>query len=449
MAGNGQKVGVLAATLMVAGNVMGSGVFMLPANLAATGGIAIFGWIVTIIGALALSLVYAKFASFDDSQGGPYAYARRAFGDYLGYQTNLLYWLAGWVGNIAIAVVGVGYIAYFIPFLKDPIPAAIATIGVIWLFTFINILGPGITTRIQSYTTSLVFIPIFGVAIFGWFWFSSETYMAAWNVTGASVPVAIQGTLNVTLWSFIGVETAAVVAGVVENPKKNVPIATMGGLLIAAVAYVLSSTAIMGMIPNKELISSSAPFSDAARLAVGPIGGSIVAFCAAAGCLGSLGGWTLVVGQTAKAAADDGLFPKIFSKVNAAGAPQVGLIIVAIAMTAIVVFTISPSAAKQFGVISSISVLFTLVPYIYSAAALRLSGQPYFGNQAWLWETIIIVALIYTSWAIIGSDSTQVVWAFIVVLLTTLFFASNQAHKLVDRTRAGKETQEAGGPGHE
>jgi arginine:agmatine antiporter len=408
---------------MVAGNIMGSGVFMLPANLAATGGVAIFGWIVTIIGAMSLSLVYAKFASFEDGSGGSYYYVKKAFGEYMGYQTNVVYWLAGWIGNIAMAVVGVGYLAFFFPFLRDPLMAAMGAIAVIWLFTFINILGPGIVTKVQSYTTSLVFIPIFGVAIFGWFWFDPSVYMAAWNVTGTDAVTAVQGTLNVTLWAFIGVETAAVVAGVVDNPKRNVPIATMGGVTIAAVAYVLSSTAIMGMIPNAALQASSAPFADAVGLAVGPIGGAIVSFCAAAGCLGSLGGWTLVVGQTAKAAADDGLFPAIFSKVNAAGTPAIGLIIVASLMTSIVLFTISPTAAEQFGMIASISVIMTLLPYIYTCSALRELGPPHFGKQAWLWRSIIIVALVYSSWAVVGSDSTQVLWTFVAVLLTTLFFA--------------------------
>ena len=115
------KVGLIPVTLMVSGNIMGSGVFLLPANLASTGGIAIYGWLVTIIGALALSMVYAKMSSLDSSPGGSYAYARRCFGPFLGYQTNVLYWLACWIGNIAMVVIGVGYLSYFFPILKDPL----------------------------------------------------------------------------------------------------------------------------------------------------------------------------------------------------------------------------------------------------------------------------------------------------------------------------------------
>jgi len=141
-------------------------------------------------------------------------------GPFIGYQTNLLYWLAGWIGNVALAVVGVGYLSYFFPALKDPYVLAAACVGMIWLFTFLNILGPKLTTNVQSVTTILALVAIIGVAIVGWFKFNPATYMAAWNVTGQSTFSAIQGVLNVTLWSFIGVETAAVAAGVVDNPKK-------------------------------------------------------------------------------------------------------------------------------------------------------------------------------------------------------------------------------------
>ncbi|HFZ8780652.1 TPA: amino acid permease [Salmonella enterica subsp. enterica serovar Mbandaka] len=211
------KVGLIPVTLMVSGNIMGSGVFLLPANLAATGGIAIYGWLVTIIGALALSMVYAKMSSLDPSPGGSYAYARRCFGPFLGYQTNVLYWLACWIGNIAMVVIGVGYLSYFFPILKDPLVLTLTCVAVLWIFVLLNIVGPKMITRVQAVATVLALVPIVGIAVFGWFWFKGETYMAAWNVSGMNTFGAIQSTLNVTLWSFIGVESASVAAGVVRG----------------------------------------------------------------------------------------------------------------------------------------------------------------------------------------------------------------------------------------
>ncbi len=418
------KVGVVAATIMVAGNIMGSGVFMLPANLASTGGIAIFGWLVTITGAVGLAMVYARMSSIDDSAGGSYAYAKRAFGPFVGYQTNLLYWLAGWIGNVALAVVGVGYLSYFFPILKEPWVLGMVCVGVMWLFTFINIIGPNLVARVQSVTTILALIAIIGVAIIGWFSFSLETYMDAWNVSGKDTFGAVQGVLNVTLWSFIGVETASVAAGVVKNPKKNVPIATIGGVGIAAVTYVLSCTAIMGAIPNDQLIKSAAPFADAAKLALGDTGGAVVSFCAAVGCLGSLGGWILATAQSGKAAADDGLFPRIFGKANSRGVPVAGLIVVAILMTIAQLLTISPTAAKEFGVISSIAVLMTVVAYIYVTGALILYLKQV--KNKVLTVTFISISLAYCSWAVLGSDPKQVAWLAVILLISAALYSWNQ-----------------------
>ncbi|MBD2811698.1 arginine/agmatine antiporter [Xenorhabdus sp. Vera] len=420
-----KKVGLIPVTLMVAGNIMGSGVFLLPASLAATGGIAILGWLVTIIGAVGLSIVYAKISSLDDSPGGSYAYARRAFGPFLGYQTNVLYWLACWIGNIAMVVIGVGYLSYFFPILKDPIVLTITCIAILWIFVFLNIIGPHVITRVQAVATTLALIPIVATAVLGWFWFNGKTYMDAWNVSGLNTFGAIQSILNVTLWSFIGVESASVAAGVVKDPKRNVPIATIGGVLIAAVCYVLSSSVIMGMIPNAALKISSSPFGDAARLALGDTAGAIVAFCAAAGCLGSLGGWTLLAGQTAKAAADDGLFPAIFAKVNKAGTPVAGLLILGVLMTIFQLSSMSPNAAKEFGLVSSVSVIFTLIPYLYTCAALLLIGHGHLGQEKGRYTAIIFIAFMYCIWAVLGTGAKEVVWTLVVMMIITAMYTFN------------------------
>lgn len=183
----------------------------------------------------------------------------------------------------------------------------------------------------------------------------------------------------------------------VENPRRNVPIATVGGVILAAVSYVLSSSVIMGMIPNKELISSAAPFADAARLALGNTAANIVALCAAVGCLGSLAGWTLLVGQSAKAAADDGLFGNVFSRVNRKGVPAAGLAIVAVLMTLQVLATMSPTASQQFGKVASIAVIMTLLPYIYSAISIKvLAYRQLPPNQYALYTIIGLCAAIYS-----------------------------------------------------
>ena len=114
------KMSLLQATMLVAGNMIGTGVFLLPVNLASVGGIAVFGWVVATAGAAALGLVFAKLGELDPKEGGPYAYARDFLGPYVGFQTNYIYWFGNWIGNIAIAVAAVGYLAEFFPSISQP-----------------------------------------------------------------------------------------------------------------------------------------------------------------------------------------------------------------------------------------------------------------------------------------------------------------------------------------
>ena len=425
MVSESNKIGLLPAILMVAGNMMGSGVFMLPANLAG------IGRLITVVGAIALGLVFAKLTEVTTAAGGPYAYARKAFGDYMGYQTNLVYWLANVIGNVGLAVAGLGYLTPFFPALRDPLVMALAQIAVIWFFTYANILGPRVVGRMQGITTTVALFPIVGVALLGWFWFNPETYMEGWNVSGESSLTAVGMTLNFTLWAFIGVESASVSTAVVKNPAKNVPIATVVGVLLAAVCYVLSSSAIMGIIPNKELVSSSAPFSQAVSIALGSTAGKIVALCAAVGCLGSLAGWTLLVGQTAQAAAKDGLFAGIFARVNRRGVPSAGLAIVAGIMTLQVLATMSPTASEQFGKIASIAVIMTLLPYIYSSVAIKILGREKMSDREGLFYTIVgLIAAVYSLSAMIGSNSEQTRWALIFVISTIIFYELSVNRKI-------------------
>ena len=293
----GRKMSLTQATMLVAGNMIGTGLFLLPVNLAQVGGIAVFGWVIATVGVAALGLVFAKLGELNPQEGGPYAYARDFLGPYAGFQTNYVYWFGNWIGNIAIAVAAVGYLAELIPGISGPPASVFATAAVIWLLTFANILGPRVVGALETWTMALALIPIMAIALLGWFWFDSETFLAGWNVTGESNMHAISRAASMALWAYMGIESAAVSAGVIENPKRNVPLATLIGLGLAAVVYMLSSTVIMGILPNEELQTSHAPFAEAARLALGTTGAIVISVCAVLKSMGSLGGWMLLVGS--------------------------------------------------------------------------------------------------------------------------------------------------------
>jgi arginine:agmatine antiporter len=273
------------------------------------------------------------------------------FGPYMGFQTNTIYWFANWIGNVAIPIAAVGYFSYFFPILSEPLVRCIAVLPGVGA-EFRQRDRSGFVSRVQTVTTSFALVPILGIAIFGWFFFDADIFKGAYNVSGESNFGAISSAAALTLWAFIGVESASVTAGVVENPEKNVARATLAGVFLAAIAYIASSSVIMGMVPNGELQTSDAPFALAAAKAVGGWGGALVSLCAFIGAAGSLGGWILLTAQSAKAASDDGLFPSIFSKTNKDDVPVKGVLIVAVLMTlAVLVTSTSETASAQFDVI--------------------------------------------------------------------------------------------------
>jgi arginine:agmatine antiporter len=416
----GRKMSLMQATMLVAGNMIGTGLFLLPVNLAQVGGIAIFGWVVATVGVAALGLIFAKLGELNPQEGGPYAYARDFLGPYAGFQTNYVYWFGNWIGNIAIAVAAVGYLAELVPGISGPPASVFATAAVIWLLTFANILGPRVVGALEAWTMALALIPIMAIALLGWFWFNSETFLSGWNVTGGSDMHAISRAASMALWAYMGIESAAVSAGVIENPKRNIPLATLIGLGLAAVVYMLSSTVIMGILPNAELQTSHAPFAEAARLAIGTPGVIIISVCAVLKSMGSLGGWMLLVGQSAKAAADDGMFPKGFAKLNKNGVPGRGLVVVAILMTVVLFATMSPTLAGQFNNLVNLAVILIIVPYIYSAVAVVKVIYDH-GLSAKVFHTykwIAIAAVIYCLWVILGGDPGTVVNAMVALLVS-------------------------------
>jgi len=406
--------------MLVAGNMIGTGLFLLPVSLASVGSISIFGWVVAATGAAALGLVFAKLGELDPQEGGPYAYARDFLGPYVGFQTNYIYWFCNWIGNVAIALAAVGYLAELIPAISHPPASVLATAAVIWVLTFTNILGPRVVGALETWTMSLALIPILAIAFFGWLWFEPAKFLAGWNTSGGSGMHAISRAASMALWAFMGIESAAVSAGVIENPKRNIPLATMFGLGISAVVYVLSSSVIMGIIPNAELQKSHAPFAEAARLAVGDWGMIVISVCAILKSVGSLGGWMLLVGQSAKAAADDGMFPAVFARLNRHGVPGRGLVIVGVLMTIVLFATMSPTLGQQFGRIIDLSVILIVVPYIYaSVAVVKLvfdRGLPSHTFQTFKW--IAIAAVAYCLWAVKGGDPQTVVHAMIALLVS-------------------------------
>jgi APA family basic amino acid/polyamine antiporter len=415
-----RSMGVWMATALVVGNMVGSGIFLLPASLAgAAGPVSIFGWIFTGAGALLLALVFSRLGRAMPQTGGPYAYARRAFGDFIGFQTAWGYWIAAWAGNAAIAVAFVGYLAVFWGELgSNNLLAALVGIGVIWLLTLVNAIGTRESGIVQVATTVLKFVPLAVIGVIGLFFVNSDNLTpfaphGTWSAISAAAPL--------TLWAFIGLESATVAAGEVKDPEKNIPRATMYGTIAATVVYILGTIAVMGVIPTETLAASTSPFADAAGVMFGGSWDKIIALVALASTFGALNGWIMLQGRVPLAAAEDGLFPEQFAKVHGERrTPVFGLVVSSILVTGLMLMNYTKGLVDAFTFIILLATLTTLVPYAYSAAAqalLYFTEREIFERGRFARDTIIAgLAFAYSVWAITGSGKDIIAKGFILLL---------------------------------
>lgn len=418
-----KKIGLIILITLVTGNMIGSGVFLLPSNLASIGTISLYSWLFTAAGAVALTLVFAHLSRQLPKTGGPYAYTRAALGDFIGFQTAYNYWLAVWVGNAAIVVALVGYLRVFWPALSNHLLASVVAIAIVWLLTLINVMGVRSAGFMQLLTTILKLIPIIAIGIAGWFYIHPHYYVQNYNVTmpPRSNFAAVSMGAALTFWAFIGLESATVPAGAVSNPRRNIPLATIIGTLIAAVAYIASSIAIMGMIPTNVLQHSTSPFADAAQIIFGTWGKDLIAVGAIVSCFGALNGWILLQGQIPMAAANDGLFPKFFAKCNSRGVPVQGLIVTSVLMSVLLLLTASENLVQQFQIIILLATFATLVPYLYSTVAevvfLRKGGKP--TCKLYMQVVIAIFAGLFSFWAMMSAGK-EIVFYGVILLLTSV-----------------------------
>jgi arginine:agmatine antiporter len=417
-----RKIGLPLATILVAGNMIGSGVYMLPASLAAFGSSTLIAWAIALVGALLLAFVLAYLGSIAPAAGGLCGYATQAFGRFAGFQSNTFYWLCAWIGNVAIAVAAIGYLAKVLPWFGSSDHLAVGVVALIWLTTLLNIFGARIACQVQSLTFFLGVIPIGFVAVMGWWWFDADVFAASWNVSGKPLGAMLPEAVLLVFWAFSGLESASVGTGVVENPARNVPLATLGGVAIAGLFYIAASAAIMGMIPAAKLMTSTAPFADAAQVMVGSIAGSLVAVLAFIKATGTLSGFVLVTAQVGKGAAEQGFFPAMFASTDARDVPIKNLLLMAAVMSVATLLTISPTLNQQFNKLSEMSVLLLLLSYMYACIAVwrypTLTKSKV--NAARLAATL---AALFCSWVFLASGITPLASvACGVAILSSFYF---------------------------
>ncbi|WP_305464950.1 putrescine-ornithine antiporter [Photobacterium leiognathi] len=424
MSSSSNKMGLMGLTTIVTVNMMGSGIILLPSSLAATGGIALLAWVITALGALAIAYAFAKCGMYCTDEGGMSAYAEKAHGKSSFFIASYTYYVCLVISAVAIAVSCVGYLEYFIPWLKEtPIHTFVGVISILIITMFANVRGAKITGQISTVTVWGIIIPVLGLSIIGWFWFDTKIFAEAWNPHGHSVTSAIYSGMALTLWAFLGIESAGANSGTVENPERNVPLACMLATVFSAATYIASTTVIQGIIPNDILAKSDSPFGLVFAQMFNPFVGEIITAMAIMACVGSLLGWQFTNAQVSKVAADMRLFPKIFSDVNKYDAPFKGMMIMLALELLLAVMTISPTLLKQFNVLVNLAVFINMVPYILSLTALGIiMKQANVGKKEY--NTGILVGSVAVIYSIYGAYSTgeEAVFYGTVITLFGYFF---------------------------
>jgi arginine:agmatine antiporter len=406
-----RKLGPFLATMLVAGGMIGSGVYLLPASLGAVGSISILAWVAAIAGAAMLAGVFSWLAILRPGTAGLFSYIRDEFGPAGGFVAGVIYWISCWVGNVAVALAVTGYLSVFVPVIAKPPGASIATAAILWLFVGANIVGPRFVARFGGWTLLIGLAPILTVAIGGWFYFRPEIFAASWNVSGKSFIQIVPASVVTVFWAFTGIENASVLTTLVRNPARNVPIATLAGLAIAAVTYVLACGVIMGILPASVLAKSSAPFADAVAPLLGASVAAFVALCAMLKSCGTLGGAILLTVETAESEA---VLGQIIRRPGARPADQAStahLIYTGVLMSLVVLASASPSIARQFTIVIDVSVILAVVVYMAACCALWRIGGSVRSSSRMLVRALAVGSALFCCWLIVVAEPRLLLWS--------------------------------------
>ncbi|KAB8314495.1 amino acid permease [Tolypothrix campylonemoides VB511288] len=399
-----RPLGVWSATALVVGSMIGSGAFLLPASLAPYGAASLLGWAVTLGGALLLASTFARLAMRWPETGGPYVYARNAFGRAAGFAVAWSYWISIWCATAAIAIAFAGSVGALVPAATaTPARAAAVALSALWLCCAVNLRGVREAGRLQVAATVLKLLPLllFGLVAL---WFVDGARFVPFNPTPQPLPGVVHATVALTLWALLGLEAATVPAGSIEDASRTVPRATVVGTLVAGLATILACTAVLGVLPADALAASSAPMADAATALWGRGAGVALALVMAVSCLGALNGWVLLSAQLPLAPARDGLFPSAFARLDARGTPWIGVLVGGVLASALVASNYSRSLVQVFTFSILLSTAATLLPYLAGSAAWLVRGTGV-GSRI-----VAALALAYSAYALLGTGAEALAW---------------------------------------
>jgi APA family basic amino acid/polyamine antiporter len=401
---------------LVMGNMIGSGVFLLPASLASYGLNSIVGWLLSAAGAIALAVVLSRLSRAFPDGGGPYAYTHAAFGPLPAFLVAWGYWINVWVGNAAIATGAVSYLVAFVPQIAtDPHVSAGIVVVILWILTAVNCIGVRAAGWVQGVTTVLKLVPLLAIAAVGLYAVNLDSL-----TINAAVPFsvsAVTASATLTLFALLGLESATIPDGKVDNPERTIPRATMIGTVLTSVIYVVSCSTVLILLPTAQLASSNAPFADVARMFWGGTGAALVALAAAISGFGALNGWILLQGEVPYVMAKDGVFPKVFAKTSRRNTPVFALVFGSVLVSILVILNAGDTSVRVFTFMVLLATSACLVMYLVCCLALlRLQWLGRLGaarrGTAGL-ASVGLLAGLYSLWAIVGAGREASLWGLV------------------------------------
>jgi APA family basic amino acid/polyamine antiporter len=411
-----RKMGLWMCLALVIGNVIGTGVFLLPASLAPFGLNSVLGWLTTSAGALLLAVVFARLARAFPQAGGPYIYPRLAFGDAAGFLTAWGYLMSVWVGNAALAIGTVASLAELVPVLKTTVGApAVTACVLIWLLTLLNWRGVRYAGVFQVVTTLLKLLPLLAIMVLGAWVFTTHDRSVIELDPQPITLSAVTASATLTLWALLGLESATVPADRIADPERTIPRATLLGTLLAATLYIVTSTLVLLLVPSSQLADSNAPFADAVRVFWGSAAAGTLALFTFISGLGTLNGWILVQGGMPCAMARNGTLPQILGRESRHGTPGAALFITSALVTPLVLMNYSASMVHIFTFFILVSTSSFLMMYLLcSLAALKLGWQGALRLPSRGLKTLLVVATLaalYSVWTLYGAGARAFWWS--------------------------------------
>ena len=417
--GTAKTLGLAACTAIVVGNMVGSGFYLSPAAVAPYGNLAIVVWAVMGAGAICLGLTFAKLARLAPLTGGPYAFTRLAYGDFPGFLIAWGYWISIWASLPVIAVAFAGVVIDLFPMLAGRVMATILTLAAIWAVVLVNLRGVHAAGLFSEVTTYAKLLPFGAVALLGLF-FIDLSHFNEFNPSGLPLFEASAALAPLTMFAYLGLESATVPAGSVRDAERTIPRSTVLGIAVAAALYVLGTVVVMGVLPREQLVKSVAPFSDAAEVMWGPWGAVAISIAVVLSSIGALNGWTLLMGQVPMAAANDGLFPSLFGRLSARDVPALGIVVSALLATALVLSQVvgSQGFSSIYKLMVGLSTMTAVVPYAFCALASGLVSARVSGSTRVPRVTVIeVIAFVFAMFTLYGCGAEPVLYGFVLLLL--------------------------------